>query len=254
MSVAQRKALVNWFNARIRKYYYTNDWGKKFYPDTSGGTDCSGVIYAAYQSIGYTIGRMSYEQAKNGREIASYHGPQSGSLNAFNAIIGKLQSGDIVAMGLTYGLGRGNSINHVEMYVDSGNSFGHGGPGNGPTLHNIGVNYLLPKCAQWTVRRILSDSNNNTGGGESTPPTTDEEIVEDIKMNVKATHVIFNFEGGICIANILNGTWQRMPNMEVFELRKTVLSRTADLHYWSEFTTGGKSNAADGRAFGTEVK
>lgn len=220
-----------------------------------GRGDCSDFTWAIFNAYGYDIGGMSYNQANARTLVAQWSGPRGGAVAAYNSMIGKFREGDIVCMAIDRS--RPNTISHVEYLASvPGMAYGHGGPGKGPTYHNIGRYDLLPVANKFVVRRIVQPTDN-THITPSTPTTgtgTDDKIVEDIRLNAKATHVIFKNGGGICIANILAGTYQRMPNMATFELRKTVLSRIADLHYWREFTTAKNSDEADARAFGVEVK
>lgn len=150
-----RENLMNWMAARSRAFAYRNDKPGKLNPDATRYSDCSGTIYSAYASQGIRIGTMSYEQAENGRRIATGTTPTQ-----FAQISGYLRQGDIVAMALRHGIGSGSRINHVEMYAGDGNSWGHGGmPGEarGPNLHSIYGRWLLQDAAFWVVQRIVED-------------------------------------------------------------------------------------------------
>ena len=150
-----RENLMNWMAERSRAFAYRNDKPGKLSPDTTRYSDCSGTIYSAYASQGIRIGTMSYEQAENGRRIATGTTPTQ-----FAQISGYLRPGDIVAMALRHGVGSGSRINHVEMYAGDGNSWGHGGmPGEarGPNLHSIYGRWLLQDAAFWVVQRIVED-------------------------------------------------------------------------------------------------
>ncbi|WP_052119663.1 GH25 family lysozyme [Bifidobacterium biavatii] len=49
-----------------------------------------------------------------------------------------------------------------------------------------------------------------TGGKTTTTskPTTNTSLIEGVISDMKATHILFQYNGGICIANILAGTWR----------------------------------------------
>lgn len=161
-----RENLMNWMAARSRAFAYRNDKPGKLDPDSTRYSDCSGSIYAAYAAQGIRIGTMSYEQAENGRRIATGTTPTQ-----FAQISGYLRQGDIVAMALRHGVGSGSRINHVEMYAGDGNSWGHGGmPGEarGPNLHSIYGRWLLQDAAFWVVQRIVEDEPSDN-------PQDDEE-------------------------------------------------------------------------------
>lgn len=165
---ARSDALLAWMKSRERKLRYANDRPAKLNPDSSGFSDCSGTIHAAYKTIGITIGDMSYVQAKQGIEIS-----RGNTVAQFRGIQGSLRAGDIVAMALRAGLGGGTKINHVEMYAGNGYSWGHGS-GMGPQYHDVGINWLLGNAAFWTVRRIIGSdldpqAHNENGEEEMTP-------------------------------------------------------------------------------------
>ena len=165
-----RENLMNWMAARARAFSYRNDKPGKLSPDSTRYSDCSGTIYSAYAAQGISIGAMSYEQAENGRRIASGTTPTQ-----FAQISGYLRQGDIVAMALRHGVGSGSRINHVEMYAGDGNSWGHGGmPGEayGPNLHSIYGRWLLQDAAFWVVQRIVEDD-----------PTTNPQDDEENELN-----------------------------------------------------------------------
>lgn len=165
-----RENLMNWMAARARAFAYSNDKPGKLNPDSTRYSDCSGTIYSAYAAQGIRIGTMSYEQANNGRRIASGTTPTQ-----FAQISGYLRQGDIVAMALRHGVGSGSRINHVEMYAGDGRSWGHGGmPGEayGPNLHSIYGRWLLQDAAFWVVQRIVEDD-----------PTTNPQDDEENELN-----------------------------------------------------------------------
>ena len=145
--------LLRWMEARRGRFAYGNSWAGKFTPDTSGYTDCSGVLRTAYlDCYGIDIGKMSYDIARNGREIASGTTPAG----LADALATKARTGDIIAYAMRSGLHNGTAINHVDMVATGGLAWDHGGPGTGPRLLNPVTNrWLGPDAARWTIRRFI---------------------------------------------------------------------------------------------------
>lgn len=124
-----------------------------------GAGDCSDWSFASYDAAGHDIGGMSSDQATAGTEIASWSGPKSQAIDAFNDVIGQVRKADLIVMAIDDT--RPGAWSHVEMALEDGMpdgiSRGHGGPGYGPTDHNIGINSLLGNATAWTIRRIIPD-------------------------------------------------------------------------------------------------
>ncbi|MFT3944600.1 MAG: GH25 family lysozyme [Ancrocorticia sp.] len=118
-----------------------------------GMGDCSDFTFAVYHEVGRDIGGMSRDQAHAGVEIASWEGDPSESIAEFNKVLHLLRTGDLIVMA---NLGT-REWTHVELNLYDGMALGHGGPGRGPTEHNLGIPGLLPDCMRWTVRRIIQD-------------------------------------------------------------------------------------------------
>ena len=167
----QEQALLAWMKHREGSLAYSNDRPDKLYPDSSGRSDCSGVIWAAYAAIGVRLQAidMSYEMATAGTPIAS-----GATIAQFRAIAHLLRPGDIVAMALKSGYGSGTRINHVELSTGPGlRSWGHGGYPHkyGPVLTDITDAYTLGDATWRTVRRILTPTPD-TKPAESDPEMT----------------------------------------------------------------------------------
>lgn len=157
----QQAAAIAWMQDRQGKFRYSNNRPQKLDPDTSGESDCSGVIYADLTSLGYTLADndMSYELAAGGRHIAS-----GATVDEFRAIAPTLLPGDVIGMARRSGYAGGTAINHVEMSTGPGlHSWGHGGyPALGPNLNNLTASYLLPDAAWWTIRRYIQPTKHTT--------------------------------------------------------------------------------------------
>ena len=239
----ERRAVVAWLERRLSKFRYSNNWSTKFNADVSGETDCSGATFCAYQSIGITIGRMSYNQATNGINIATYNGGTAGSVAAFNKVKALLKPGDLIVYKLTYGIGAGKQYNHVDMWRGNDYALDHGGPGMGPTIRNVFNTWLLPRAAGWTVRRIITDTIEQT------------EIKE---LTMKYDYIVFETADGksLCVANLACRTWDVIPNSQTYEAAKRVWDVTdARWIEWKDRPGAAtKSNRVDNPyAFGTKV-
>lgn len=87
------------------------------------------------------------------------------------------------------------------------------------------------------------------------PPAPALTLLQKVISTMDATHIIFEHDNGLSIANILAGTWTRVPSPEALEARKTVIKRAGGkVEYWQKFKTKGKDSKADPAAFGIEVK
>lgn len=151
-AIEKRNKVVKWMGNRNRTLAYANRQPGKLNPDKTGYSDCSGVIHAAYKTLGITLGTMSYIQAVQGQEIAS------GKTSAdFEEIQHLAKPGDILAMSIRTGYRGGTHINHVELMADTkGMAWGHGS-GIGPWKRSVHLSWLLGNSEFWTLRRIIPD-------------------------------------------------------------------------------------------------
>ena len=110
--------------------------------DPATGLDCSGLIQKTYANLGYEIPRVSYEQAKAGRPVAS---------------LADAQPGDILAFG--------SPVHHVGIYVGENQMIEAPRPGLDVRLGPI---YETPTA----IRRIVPDASSSPSRGSagSAPP------------------------------------------------------------------------------------
>ena len=141
---ARRARVVKWMRDRIRKFDYLQGPGR-LTPDKSGKSDCSGVVYAAYNSIGINIGSGSTRsQVNNGTKVYSANG------RVTQATVNAMLPGDLIYMALA----GGTRITHVEMYCGGGKIIGHGGvPRMGPTERSATSSFT--SCSYHNVRRHI---------------------------------------------------------------------------------------------------
>ena len=178
--------------------------------------DCSDFTCAVFEPHGYKLPGMSWQQAGTGTEVARWSGARGGGIAAFNAIKSKLRPADIVCMSLQGSSG----ISHVNLNINGVTALDHGGPGSGPRVLRYDDRWLLGDATQWIVRRIIPDDKPGTATETATIDDLEEVIGE-----MKATHVIFERDGAIGIANVLAGTYQLMKTTEQFKGRVTVLKQ-----------------------------
>ena len=95
--------------------------------DPKTGLDCSGLVQRVYSDLGYHLPRVSYEQAKAGRPVASLDKAQPGDILAFNS-----------------------PVSHVAIYLGDGKMIE--APRPGLSVHVTDV-YATPTA----IRRILPD-------------------------------------------------------------------------------------------------
>ncbi|WP_241228131.1 peptidoglycan recognition family protein [Actinobaculum sp. 352] len=79
--------------------------------------------------------------------------------------------------------------------------------------------------------------------------------IEEVIEAMKATHVIFTYGSAICIADILAGTWRKMPDTQTYNDTLAVLKRTgAKVAEWRHFAASKSNTVANPRAFGAQVE
>ena len=216
---ADRQAVIATGRSLINTAVYSNAWSgatlAQFKARRAG--DCSDFTCAVFQPHGYKLPGMSWQQVGAGTEVARWSGARGGGIAAFNAIKSKLRPADIVCMSLQGSSG----ISHVNLNIDGTTALDHGGPGSGPRVLRYDDRWLLGDATRWVVRRIIPDDKPNTTTSTTTALTNIEEVVAEMK----ATHVIFEQNGAIGIANVLAGTYQMMKTAEQFKDRVTVLKQ-----------------------------
>jgi cell wall-associated NlpC family hydrolase len=101
------------------------------------GVDCSGLVQSVYKSLGYDLPRLSADQARSGRPIASMKDAQPGDLIAWN------------------NSSRNNGADHIAIYVGNGKMIE--APRTGLNVRLVDV----PSTPDY-IRRILPDAVNGT--------------------------------------------------------------------------------------------
>lgn len=99
--------------------------------DPQRGVDCSGLVQSVYKSFGYDLPRVSADQARSGRPVAS---------------LAEAQPGDILAWDNS---SRNSGADHVAIYIGGGKMIEAARPGTNVRISDV---YGSP-----TIRRILPD-------------------------------------------------------------------------------------------------
>ena len=204
--------------------------------------DCSDFTQAILGAHGYTVGAMSWQQALNGTEIASYSGPASGSIAAFNKIKAKIKTADIICMAIDPT--RPGKVSHVETFTETiPVTIGHGS-GTGPKEQDVRASWLLGKATFWTVRRIIPDDK---------PKTTSETVGKTGEDDMKAT--IITHKNAVFISFPWAGVKELMPDTKTFKDRVTVLKRQGvTVVEWKYMSTSKSNEVANPEAFGVTIK
>ena len=152
-TTATQDALAAFLLARVGAYDYSQGPGRHT-PDTSGYTDCSGLVRYAYKKVaGIEVGTYTVDQQNYGTRIwANVPGNSSGASKYDVPALSILQKGDLVFFSDDSSYTR---VRHVEMYLGDGRLIGHGVPGvRGPTIKASATGYM----GTWNwiiVRRYL---------------------------------------------------------------------------------------------------
>lgn len=118
-----RVAMVNYAKQFLGNRYV---WGGT---SLTNGTDCSGFTMRIYQKYGYSLPRVSRDQAKTGKKITS----------------DQMKPGDLIFYG------KGGTINHVAMYIGGGQVIHASSRKTGIKISN--AFYRTPLA----IRRIIND-------------------------------------------------------------------------------------------------
>ena len=160
MPTTNQARLVQWMKDRIGRYRYSQMPGR-LSPDSVGFTDCSALVRFCYQQVigpNIEIGTWTGDQQRYGRLV---FGPD---MHSYSEAIKLMQPGDLVFFDWDgYGV---QSYDHVEMYIGGGQTIGHGGPGNGPTIKSFGQQWDWAHSI--AVRRYVDFSE----GPKPAPPKT----------------------------------------------------------------------------------
>jgi len=116
--------------AEARKYLgLPYVWGGT---DPAKGVDCSGLVQLVYKNLGYDLPRVSNEQARSGRPVAS---------------LAEAQPGDVLAWDNS---SRNDGADHVAIYIGDGKMIEAARPGTNVRISDV---YGTP-----IIRRILPDT------------------------------------------------------------------------------------------------
>ncbi|UJF36616.1 C40 family peptidase [Paenibacillus hexagrammi] len=101
-----------------------------------GSFDCSALTQYCYKVHGYTLPRTSYNQAKQGTEVA----------------LTDIRKGDLIALDVTSSRSTPNGIDHVQIYIGDGKIVHTNPSGNGINIKDLSD--FTSKIV--TIRRIIN--------------------------------------------------------------------------------------------------
>ncbi|TIC83524.1 lytic transglycosylase [Nocardioides sp. GY 10113] len=162
--------------AEARKYLgLPYVWGGT---DPSKGLDCSGLVQLVYKNLGYDLPRVSYQQAAEGRPVAS---------------LAEARPGDLIAWDNS---SRNDGVDHIAIYIGNGKMIE--APRTGLDVRIIDV----PTTPD-VIRRILPDST--TGGASGVSALAARTAVDAIGLAGLDARV----DGSVPYASLINAAAAR---------------------------------------------
>jgi hypothetical protein len=90
-----------------------------------------------------------------------------------------------------------------------------------------------------------------------TAPTaqTATSDIEEIVTTMKATHIVFQVGGTVCVADVLAGTYRGMPSPATLRDTLNVLDKSgAKVMHWAQLGGNGSDKVSNPNAFGVKVR
>lgn len=148
--------VVNWVASRSGRFAYSQQPGR-LNPDSSGFTDCSALIVAAYREVmGVNIGTYTGNMLNHGSVVFDE------SMESVGQAQSLLVPGDCVFFNW---YGHNPTYDHVELYAGNGMLWSHGGPGYGPNF----VSFAREWDMAYEIRAVRM---SNVAGGGTIPATS----------------------------------------------------------------------------------
>lgn len=229
--------------------WYAKTTGESWY-GASGVAYCAmfvSWVYAQCPNDSIPGGMFAYvpygiNRARAAGAIVSFEQAVPGDLICFD------WGGDGVAdhVGIVEGYPSNGTIVTIEGNTSAGTT---GSQSNGGGVYRR-TRYKSQVCA--IIRTSHSGSSPVTNSSPATTVNTYSEIMEVIKT-MNATHILFEWGGFTCVADVLSGTWRKFQNGTEYQNTLTVLKRAgAKVKSWQEL--GAKSNHVDApKAFGKQI-
>ena len=230
--------MVYWCRDVSLGYSQSDRWNIK----DGGNCDCSSLVIHCLHEAGFDTGS------------ATYTGNMSAQLTARGwrrlPANGSPQAGDILL----------NDVHHVAVYLgngqlaqasisEHGTAYGSGGDQTGHET-NIRNYYNYPWNCYLRYAGVQSTASNSASKSAAATATDIESVISAMK----ATHVIFVFNGGLYIANMLAGTYTHIPSSQAFKDRVYALKSVgAKVVEWKNYNAAHANTITDIHAFGVEA-
>jgi hypothetical protein len=226
--------MVYWCRDVSLGYSQSDRWNIR----PGGNADCSSLVIHCLREAGFDTGSSTYTGNMSAQLTA--RGWQRLPAN------GSPRAGDILL----------NDVHHVAVYLgngqlaqasisEHGTAYGSGGDQTGHET-NIRNYYNYP----WNcyLRYAAAQSTATTTTGTKPAAITD---LESVISHMNATHIIFEYQGGLYIANMLAGTYTHIPNPQAFKDRVYALKRVgAKVAEWKNYNAARSNKVSDIHAFG----
>lgn len=143
--------IVKFVRSLENRFKYSQAPGRMS-PETSGYTDCSGLVWFAYHKVaGMEVGTSTQNQLDTARGAGKVIA-QGGESNPLP--VSSMQPADMVIMDLKGITGNWAETDHVELFMDDGSLWGQRG-GYGPNRWSVSAETLHTRCNRWWVIRWL---------------------------------------------------------------------------------------------------
>lgn len=120
--------MITWLGNHLNAFAYSQGAGR-LTPETSGYTDCSGLMYHVYKKFANkNIGTYTGNQYNSGKLITTS--------KAVALAETSLNPGDLVFYNWSGNQTSSHPYNHVAMYIGNNQIYSHGGPDPGPDLQS----------------------------------------------------------------------------------------------------------------------
>lgn len=153
--VATKRTAIRDFLVSVQGEFAYSQGTRRLNPDESGYTDCSALMYWAFNKVlGINLGTWTGTQRNNGTRVAVGYGSGPDHGSTIDPIpYTNLEIGDLIFF--DWAGQRNDNYDHVEMYIGGTSVIGHGGPGSGPNVRDLNAILANNNPLKWEIRRII---------------------------------------------------------------------------------------------------